>query len=45
MEQFKKEVKENPDKNYLFIQAFATHGYTYGGMQACASPYYDAVNN
>ena len=45
MDEFKKEAKANPDKNYLFIQAFATHGYNFGGTEACATPYYDAVNN
>lgn len=45
MAKFKEVAKANPDTNYLFIQAFATHGYNYGGTQACATPYFDAKNN
>jgi hypothetical protein len=36
---------KNPDKNYLVILFFASHGFNYEGKQAVAAPYYDALRN
>ena len=39
------EAKSHREKNYLVILFFASHGYNYGGMQAVATPNYDAWND
>ena len=37
----KKEAKENPQKNFLSLQIFASHGYNFKGTQNVASNNFD----
>ena len=41
MDEFVKECKENPDKDYLLLQVNAGHGYHAGGFQEFLSAYLD----
>ena len=42
--EFIAEAKANPQKNFLFFQLFASHGYHVGGFQEVATPYFDPVD-
>jgi len=45
VKRFEKEANDHPELNYLFAMSFSSQGYTYGGMQSVAAPFYDAEFN
>ena len=45
LRRFETEARKHPELNYLFAMSFSSKGYTYGGMQSVATPFYDAEFN
>jgi hypothetical protein len=41
MDEFIAQAKANPDKDFLYIQVFASHGFNVAGFQAVLGDYFD----
>ena len=44
LREFILKAKTDPNKRYLQIQSFASHGFNVGGFQQVPTPYYDYEN-